>query len=71
MSLLIVANTSCNERGIAEYNRIHTETRANSRVPKMHDLFGIKHYGPKSMTDFDAEKICGHWLAVVSEDNGQ
>jgi hypothetical protein len=47
MSLLIPAYTSCNERGIAEYNRIHTASRTNLEVSKVRDLFAIKNYGTK------------------------
>jgi hypothetical protein len=32
VSLLIPADTSCNERGIAEYNHIHTASRPNFEV---------------------------------------
>jgi hypothetical protein len=45
VSLLILADTSCNERGIAEYNRIHTTSRPNLDVSKVRYLFTIKHYG--------------------------
>ena len=67
VSLLILPNTSCNERGIAEYNRIHTASRPNLEVSKVSDLFAIKHYGPKSIFAFKAEEMYGQWLRVVVE----
>jgi hypothetical protein len=55
--LLILADTLCNERGIAEYSRIHTASRPNLEVSKVRDLFAIKHYGPKSVHEFNAEDM--------------
>ena len=52
LSLLIPADTSCNERGIAEYKRIHIASQPNLR-----DLFAMKHYGPKSVQEFNTEDI--------------
>ena len=69
-SLLILADTSCNERGIAEYNRIHTASRPNFEVSKVRDLITIKHYGPKSMHEFNAEDMYDRRLRVFSEGNG-
>jgi hypothetical protein len=70
MSLLILADISCNEWGIAEYNRIHTASRPNLEVSKVRDLFTIKHYGPKSVHEFNAEDMYERWLRVISEGNG-
>ena len=70
MSLMILADTSCNERGIAEYNRIHTASRPNLEVSKVRDLSTIKHYGPNSVHEFNAEDMCAKWLRVISEGNG-
>jgi hypothetical protein len=67
ISLLILPDTSYNERGIAEYNRIHTASRPNLEVSKVSDLFAIKHYGPKSMFAFNAEEMYEQWLGVVAE----
>ena len=67
VSLLILPDTSCNERGIAEYNRIHTASRPNLEVSKVSDLFAIKHYGPKSIFAFKAEEMYEQWLRVVAE----
>ena len=41
VSLIILADTSFNERGIAEYNRIHTASRPNLEGSKVRDLFTI------------------------------
>jgi hypothetical protein len=68
--LLILADTSCNERGIAEYNRIHTASRPDLEVFKLRDLFAIKHYGPKSVHEFNAEGMYGRWLRAISEGGG-
>ena len=54
VSLLILADTLCNERGIAEYSRIHTASRPNLEVSKVRDLFAIKHHGPKYVHEFNA-----------------
>ena len=70
VSLLVLADTSCNERGIAEYNRIHTGSRSNLEVSKVRDLLTIKHYGPKSVHEFNAEGMYGRWLRVISEGYG-
>jgi hypothetical protein len=32
---------------------------------KVRGLFAIKHYGPKSMTDFNAEEVYEYWLTLV------
>jgi hypothetical protein len=37
---------------------------------KVRDLFSMKRYGHKSITDFNAEEMYGHWLTVVAEGNG-
>jgi hypothetical protein len=44
-SLIILADTSCYERGIAKYSRIRTASRPYLDVSKVRDLFAIKHYG--------------------------
>ena len=58
------------ERGIAEYNRIHTASRPNLEISKVRDLFTIKHYSPKSVHEFNAEDMYKRWLRVTSEGNG-
>jgi len=54
LSLLILADSSCNERLIAEYNRIHTASRPNLEVSKVRDLFAIKNHGPKYVHELNA-----------------
>jgi len=29
---------------------------------KVRDMFAMKHYGPKSVADFNAELMYEHWL---------
>jgi len=70
VSLLILADTSCNERGISEYNRIHTASRPNLEVSKVRNLFAIKHYGPQSAGAFDAEELYERWQQIITESNG-
>jgi hypothetical protein len=70
VSLLILADTSFNERGIAEYNRIHNASRPNLEVSKVREIFAIKHYGQKSVREFNAEDVYEIWLRVISENNG-
>jgi len=70
VSLLILADTPCNERGIAEYNRIHTASRPNLEVSQVRDLFAINDYGQKYVNEFNAEDIYERWLRVISEANG-
>jgi hypothetical protein len=67
VSLLILADTSLNERGIAEYNRIHTASRPNLEISKVRGVFTIKHYGPKSVHEFNAENMYERSLRVISE----
>jgi hypothetical protein len=69
LSLLILADTSCNERGIPKYNRIHTASRPILEVSKVRGLFAIKHNGPKSVHESNAEVMYGRWLRVISEGN--
>jgi hypothetical protein len=69
VSLLILADTSCNERGIAEYNRIRTASRPNLDVSKVRDLFAIKHYGLKSVHEFDAGDMYGKLLRAIYDGN--
>jgi hypothetical protein len=47
VSLRILPDTSCNERGFSEYNRIRNATQSNLEVNKVRNLFAIKYYGPK------------------------
>ena len=47
VSLLSLADTSCNERGFSEYNRIRNATLSHLEVTKVRNLFAIKYYGPK------------------------
>jgi hypothetical protein len=54
VSLLNLADTSCNERGIAEYNRMYTASRPDLEESKVRALFAIKHYGAKSVHEFNA-----------------
>jgi hypothetical protein len=68
--VLDVAGLFAHERGIAEYNHIHTASRPNLEVSKERDLFTIKHYGPKSVHEFNAEDMYERWLRVISEGNG-
>ena len=70
LSLLILADSSCNERLIAEYNRIHTASRPNLEVSQVRDLFAINDYGQKYVNEFNAEDIYERWLRVISEANG-
>ena len=70
VSLLILADTSCTERGIAGYNRIHTAIRPNLDVSKVRDLFAIKHYGSKSVQKFNADDMYERSLRVISEGKG-
>jgi hypothetical protein len=37
---------------------------------KVRDLFAMQHYGPSSITDFNAEEKHEHWLTVVAEGKG-
>jgi hypothetical protein len=59
-----------NERGIAEYNYIHTASRPNFDVSKVRASFAIKHCGPKSVQELNAENMYERWLRVISEGNG-
>jgi hypothetical protein len=68
--LLVLADTSFNESGTAEYNRMHTASRPNLEVSKVRDLFAIKYYGQKSVHEFNAEDMYERWLRVISEGNG-
>jgi predicted ATP-dependent Lon-type protease len=70
VSLLILADTSCTERDIAGYNRIHTAIRPNLEVSKVRDLFAINHYGSKSAYKFNADDMHERSLRVISEGNG-
>jgi hypothetical protein len=70
LSLLILADTPFNQRGIAEYNRIHTASRPNLEVSKVRDLFTIKHYGKNSVHELNAEEIYERLLRVISEGSG-
>jgi hypothetical protein len=68
VSLFILADTSYNERDIAEYNRIHTASRQNLEVFKVRALFAIKHHGLKSVNDYDAGHMYERWLRVISKE---
>ena len=70
VSLLILADTSCNERGFSEYNRIHSASRSNLKVAKVCNLFAIKFYGPMCIGDFNAEEMYAKWKRIVTESNG-
>jgi hypothetical protein len=68
VSLFILADTSYNERRVAEYNRIHTASRPNLEVFKVRASFAIKHHGLKSVNDYDAEHMYERWLRVISKE---
>jgi len=70
VSLLILADTSCNERGFSEYNRIHTASRSNLEVDKVRNLFAIQYFGPGCVRDFNAEEMYGRWKHIISDRNG-
>jgi hypothetical protein len=64
LSLLIPVDTSCNERGIAEYTRIYTASLPILEVSKVRGLFVIKHYGPKSVNSMP--RICMRDICALS-----
>jgi hypothetical protein len=66
-TLLILADTSCNQKGIAEYSRVHTASRPNLEVSKVRDLYAIKNYGPKSVHEINAEDMYERRLRVIFE----
>ena len=71
VSLLILADTSCDERGFSEYNRIHTAlSRPNLEVTKVCNLFAIESYGPVRIGDFKAEEMHERWKQIISERDG-
>jgi hypothetical protein len=65
LTLLILADTSCNERGFAENNRLHTATRASLKTETCRSVFEIKHYGPSS-AEFNAEEMYEKWMGFVT-----
>ena len=54
---LVLADTSCNKKGIGEYSRVHTASRPYFEVSKVRDLYAIKNYGPKSVHEINAEDM--------------
>ena len=58
VSLRILADTSCNERGFSEYNRIRNATLSHLEVTKVRNLFAIKYYGPKRACLNSTRKKC-------------
>ena len=70
LTLLILMDTSCCERGYSHYNRIHTAERPNLEVSTVRNLFAIKYYGPSSAAAFNAEAVYVKWLNMIAKGEG-
>jgi hypothetical protein len=47
----------------------YTDGQQTLSGTEVRDLFAMKHYGPKSITGFNAEELCGHVLTVTAKGN--
>ena len=68
VSLMMLADTSCCERGLAEYGSIHDDERARLAVEKVREVMAVRHYGPPSIAAFDPRPMYRSFMGILSED---
>ena len=68
VSLMMLADTSCCEQGLAEYGSIHDDERARLTVEKVREVMAVRHYGPPSIAAFDPRPMYRSFMGILSED---
>ena len=63
----MLADTSCCERGLAEYGSIHDDERANLEVKKVREVMAVRHYGPPTIESFDPRPMFHSFMEVASQ----
>ena len=70
VSLMMLADTSCCERGLAEYGSIHDDERARLAVEKVREVMAVRHYGPPSIAAFDPRPMYRYIMGILSNPFG-
>ena len=70
LTLLILMDTSCCERGYSHYNRICTAKRPNLEVYTVRNLSAVNYYGPSGPAAFNAEAVYVKWLKMIAKGEG-
>ena len=68
ISLLLLPDTSCAERGYSSYNRIHTAARANLKIWTARNVLAIKNYGPPSGAGLHVEELYDEWIGLIKSE---
>ena len=65
---LMLPDSSCCEVGYSAYNRTHTAERANLQTSTVRNVLSVRTYGPKSVSDFNPQKIYEIWMGLIAPD---
>ena len=68
ISLMIMPDTSCCERVVAKYNRMHDSKRPNLHIKTVRSALAVTNYGPKSIDDFDPARVVDMWMGLIGAD---
>ena len=68
ISLVLLPDTSCAERGYSSYNRFHTAARANLKIGTARNVFAIKNYGPPSGAGLHVEELYDEWMGLINSE---
>ena len=68
VSLMIMPDTSCCERVVAKYNRMHDSKRPNLHIKTVRSALAVTNYGPKSIDDFDPARVVDMWMGLIGAD---
>ena len=70
ISLMLIPDTSCCERYVPQYNRLHNKSRFRLLLKTVRNALAILNCGPKSIKQFDPVRIVDMWMGLVGE-NGK
>ena len=68
ISLMIMPDTSCCERVVSKYNRIHDSKRPCLQLKTVRNALAVISYGPKSIADFESARFVDMWMGLVGVD---
>jgi len=62
---MLMPDTSCCERCVSQYNRLHNKSRSRLHLMTVRNALAILNYGPKSIKQFDPARIVDMWMGLV------
>ena len=65
ISLMLMPDTSCCERYVSQYNRLHNKSRSRLHLKTVRNALAILNYGPKPIKQFDPARIVDMWMGLV------